>query len=248
MGNINVTLPTIGQPRGAEEVDLRAALATLVGEFNGNIDAANLAPDAVGATELQAASVGASELQTNSIGDSHVTAALKQVLLGAWKTIEAQSGQFIPSSGSGLSLIGNGLLTANGAAAVAGAINVFRLSPAAEVVAGVTTRLRIVAAALTNATDAAVMFTFGLHPVTAVAGAAGALNVTAGAAVAGSTFAMTPGPSTVMHANGTSSTSPLWACTCSACRSVQHRPPTRPGQCPPGSRCATPERTVRQQR
>lgn len=42
MGLVNPTLPTSGDPRGPEELDLLAALQTILAEFNGNIDLANL--------------------------------------------------------------------------------------------------------------------------------------------------------------------------------------------------------------
>lgn len=42
MGIINPTLPTSGDPRGSEELDVLSALQTLLAEFNGNISQANL--------------------------------------------------------------------------------------------------------------------------------------------------------------------------------------------------------------
>lgn len=48
MGTISPTLPSVGDPRGSEEVDLRNALVALLDEFNGNIEAANMAGGGVG--------------------------------------------------------------------------------------------------------------------------------------------------------------------------------------------------------
>lgn len=42
MGIITPTMPTPGDPRGGEELDLQNAVQALLNEFNGNIDAANL--------------------------------------------------------------------------------------------------------------------------------------------------------------------------------------------------------------
>lgn len=42
MSIINPTMPTPGDPRGAEEADLANAVQTLLNEFNGNIDNANI--------------------------------------------------------------------------------------------------------------------------------------------------------------------------------------------------------------
>jgi hypothetical protein len=47
MGLIAPTVPTVGQPRGSEEVDVLNALNTIIAAVNGNIDAANLAALAV---------------------------------------------------------------------------------------------------------------------------------------------------------------------------------------------------------
>lgn len=55
MAVINPTLPTVGDSRGPEEVDIRNALSVLLGEFNGNIDAANLKDLGVTPAKLAAA-------------------------------------------------------------------------------------------------------------------------------------------------------------------------------------------------
>lgn len=47
MGIINPTLPSVNSPRGDEEIDARNALATVLAEFNGNVDAANLKNNSV---------------------------------------------------------------------------------------------------------------------------------------------------------------------------------------------------------
>jgi hypothetical protein len=52
MGIINPTLPSVNSPRGDEEVDARNALATVLGEFNGNVDQNNLKDGAVTKAKL----------------------------------------------------------------------------------------------------------------------------------------------------------------------------------------------------
>ena len=52
MGLINPVLPTVGQPRGAEEVDVLNAVTAILNLVNGNIDQANIAADGVGPTEM----------------------------------------------------------------------------------------------------------------------------------------------------------------------------------------------------
>lgn len=74
---------------------------------------------------------------------------------------------------------------------------------AAYGVTGVTTKLRIRPWVMVNAAAPAINFTFGLHPVSAVAGAAGITTVTVGAAVAGSTVAINaPSASAVTPGTG----------------------------------------------
>jgi hypothetical protein len=49
---INPTLPTIGDSRGGEEADVRAALAAILTELNGNLDGANLKDNSLTGDEL----------------------------------------------------------------------------------------------------------------------------------------------------------------------------------------------------
>lgn len=51
-GIVSPTMPTPGQPRGGEELDLQNAVQALLNEFNGNIDAANLKDLAVPKVKL----------------------------------------------------------------------------------------------------------------------------------------------------------------------------------------------------
>lgn len=65
------------------------------------------------------------------------------------------------------------------------------LDPADFAIEGRTTKYRIRASCLANATASTVNFTVGLYPVSAVAGAAAAVTGTVGAVVTGSTVAFT---------------------------------------------------------
>jgi hypothetical protein len=63
------------------------------------------------------------------------------------------------------------------------------LDPADYAVPGLTTKYRIRASLLTNATAPAITFTFGLYPITAVAGGANKTKLTKGTVTTGSTVA-----------------------------------------------------------
>jgi hypothetical protein len=49
---INPTMPTPGDARGAEEIDLANALQALLADYNGSINADNIAAGAIGTSEL----------------------------------------------------------------------------------------------------------------------------------------------------------------------------------------------------
>jgi hypothetical protein len=55
MGLVNPTMPTLGDPRGTEEVDLQNAVQALLNAFNGNIEAVNIADGTITAAELATA-------------------------------------------------------------------------------------------------------------------------------------------------------------------------------------------------
>lgn len=67
------------------------------------------------------------------------------------------------------------------------ALAVVYLDPADIAVSGLTTQYEVEAVLLTNATAPAINFTFGLYPVSAVAGGANANTITIGTVQAGST-------------------------------------------------------------
>lgn len=97
----------------------------------------------------------------------------------------------------------NNQTTPSGVGGAAAGLAVFYLDSAAYgVTTGFTLKLNLHVQALVNATAPAVTFTTGLYPITAVAGAASNLTITAGTVVTGSTVAFaSPGASTLNQAN-----------------------------------------------
>lgn len=88
-------------------------------------------------------------------------------------------------------------------------VSVVYLDPADFAVAGMTTKYRLRASVLSNATGAGVNLTFGLYPITACAGAANAVTMTAGTVQAGSTVLFTtPAASTPVQGNSGDFTAP----------------------------------------
>lgn len=83
------------------------------------------------------------------------------------------------------------------------------LDPADYAVNGKTTRYRLRAQVLTNATAPAVNFTFGLYPVSTVKGAAGGITFNVGTVISGSTVAInTPAKESLNQGNSGDFTAP----------------------------------------
>lgn len=103
-----------------------------------------------------------------------------------WRSIvvpaaTAASTLFLPESGAA------GLAAATTDSPLA----VVYVDPADNSIAGLTTKYRVNAVCFTNATAPAANFTVGLYPITANAGGAGAITMTNGAVVTGSTILFT---------------------------------------------------------
>lgn len=79
--------------------------------------------------------------------------------------------------------------TALAAATTLSPLSVVYIDPADIAVTGATTQLEVDAICLTNATAPAITFTVGLYPISAVAGGADVITMTAGTVQAGSTVA-----------------------------------------------------------
>lgn len=74
MGLISPTMPQPGQPRGGEETDLANAVQALLNLVNGNLDAANLAANAVGSSELADGAVAtAAKLADGIVGSKKIS-------------------------------------------------------------------------------------------------------------------------------------------------------------------------------
>lgn len=82
-----------------------------------------------------------------------------------------------------------GSTTGLAAATTNSPLAVVYLDPADYALSGLTTKYRVHAICLTDAVAPAVTFTIGLYPISAVAGGADAITMTAGAVQAGSTVA-----------------------------------------------------------
>ncbi len=133
--------------------------------LNGNLDTANLAASAKPSTLMGA-------YRTVAEATSHIPGGL-----GAGTYFELDAG-FLGLSGSGYS-----------ASPIYAAV-----TPADFAVAGLTTQFRIRVVTTVNATAPGVNFTYGLYPISSIAGGSTLLSTTVGAAVAGSTVTRsTPG-------------------------------------------------------
>jgi len=213
------------------------AIETLL---NGNLDATNLAADAVGQSEIAAnavttaeildAAVTLAKLASSSVDNSKVAAAaaiarskldfgsglVNADIAAAAGIVDSKLASpnnsayrsvmevvvYLTSVTANTRLFSyEGMQTASGAET--DAVSLLYLDDANYAVAGVSLKLQVRGQLHTNATAPAITFTFGLYPITAVAGGASNLTYTAGAVVSGSTVAFaSPGASSQ---NGSSS-------------------------------------------
>lgn len=83
MAQVNPSLPTLGSARGDGETAVRADLVALLGEFNGNIDNANIkAAAAIAGSKLAAGGVGSAQLATGAVGIPQLALGAATRLLG----------------------------------------------------------------------------------------------------------------------------------------------------------------------
>lgn len=160
MGTINPPIPTIGDPNSTEDEDVRTALIEIRDEINGLLNVDNLADDA-GLTDGQLAS------PNNSV----------------YKEI-ASSTTNIPNGAT----TGTYLFTEHGAitgvsAAITSYFPRIYLNDDNYLVAGKTTKLRLVTYQLTDNDDPESTFTCGVYPLSAVV----AGNISVGTVVTDST-------------------------------------------------------------
>lgn len=150
-------------------------------------DITNLSSDPVAGTAgLRTLGTGAQQALPGSYNDN-----------GVYRTILDVTGGLAAAAAAGTRGFGHGALILT-ATAVTTPLDLIYLNPADYAVTGLTARLRVKAQLVTNATAPTGTWTFGLHPVTAVAGASGGVSYTIGAAVSGSTVAFaTPAASSL---------------------------------------------------
>lgn len=112
---------------------------------------------------------------------------------------------------AGTFVLGNGSTGTGVAASGATAgLSVFYIDPADFTAGTRTTKYRVRAGCLTNATAPTINYTVGLYPVTAVAGGAATVSITLGAVTAGSTVAFNAqGASTPAQGNSGDFTAPV---------------------------------------
>lgn len=67
MGQINPTIPTLGDPNATEDADIRSALITIRDVLNGNIDSDNLANAAVIAANIADNAIATAKYQDGSV-------------------------------------------------------------------------------------------------------------------------------------------------------------------------------------
>lgn len=146
------------------------------------------------------------QIPTDGLADGAVTSAKIATALdpsGAFtvfRNIYADTGKFVSSTAAGTYLFdpssGSGFTISTGGSGE----SIFYFEPADYAVAGRTPMLRLKTNLQTNAVASTSNFTFGLYPVTAVAGGSGTLVATLGTVIAGSTVLYTaPAASSMFH-------------------------------------------------
>jgi hypothetical protein len=179
MSQINPSLPIVGQLNSGEEPKIPIALSQILSVINGNLDYTNLAA---------------------TVDQYYKTIREERAIS---QTTPAATYVFAPGVQDANSVARQGALTAVGANNAG--LGVFYLDPAHYPTASPrTNKIRIAVSVMVNATAPAITYTYGLYPVTAVAGGAQAVTVTLGTVVAGSTVAIaSPGASSTNHGEST---------------------------------------------
>lgn len=143
---------------------------------------------------------GPEDLRNSAVTDTKLASPNNSV----YRTLLATNGAFGGGAATGTYVFAESGAFVQGGTNITSAMQLVYLDDADHTVAGKSTKLRVKAQVLTNATAPGATFTFGLHPITATAGGSGGLTYTVGAAESGSTAAIaTPALSTRNHAEGT---------------------------------------------
>lgn len=173
MGQIALTMPTLGQPDATEEPKIVTDLTLIQNVINGNLDTSNLAANA-GITAGQLAA-GVSEPAFTTY---------KDLLPERWTSAPGGIG----IGGNIYPLGDQGLFASALPSGVVG--RVFYLDPADWLAGSRTTKLRLRALMFTDAVAPGVTYTFGLYPVATFGNSGanlGATIATTSAVVSGST-------------------------------------------------------------
>lgn len=174
-----ITNVTVADGDVATAALINARFAAHIAQINGNLDTTNIAANGVGTTQLGAGVVTPAKLEATPFTTYKGVASYPLLLsiggLGA--------ATYVPV-GNGVSLISS----------VTGAPPALLIRAADHAITGKTTNMRLGIDLFVNATAlGAATVTFGLYPLTLVAGGAGGMTLTLGAAVGSSTVAMNSG-------------------------------------------------------
>jgi hypothetical protein len=120
----------------------------------------------------------------------------------SWRTLMMVNAQIAAATAANTMILGFNNWATSGSNTT-GVIPTFNFDPTHYAVTNRTTRLRLLATLMTNATAPAANFTFGFYPISSVAGAAGGISHTVGTVVSGSTVLFTA-PTASTRNNGIS--------------------------------------------
>lgn len=178
-----INLPKTNQTGTNEWADVQDNDDAIVAVVNGDLDDSNIASGA------------AIDLAKIDVGSGVTDAQLASPNNSVYRTI-AYADSFLFEAASGFYLLGAGTNKTSG-----GTFSVITqppmtiwLSSSDYAVAGKTTKLRLRGTVIANATAPAVTFSFGLLPLSAVAGGGGEISYTIGAAVTGSSVSAASPP------------------------------------------------------
>lgn len=153
---------------------------------------------AVTAAKIAAGTIDSTKIAAGTITDTNIASPNSSI----YRTFAQASGFFSATASGTIYILGNGLAAVPSAVSSSSSNALIPVNSGDFSVAGKTTKLRLSVGWATNATAPAATFSISLHPVTA-AGGAGALTLTAGAAVGGAaTSVATPAASSVSLVQG----------------------------------------------
>lgn len=111
-------------------------------------------------------------------------------LLTQYRLVQAEKGLVTAASITGAITMVPAAASGYSASTSANGLSIIRIAAANWSLTGLTTKMRTTASIGSNASAQGINFTFGLYPITAIAGGAAAVTFTLGAVTAGSTVAI----------------------------------------------------------